>query len=125
MGDQLLRELFADNEVESITDQCETLPSDGAVSQKDICYDCVREQLSGKYGVFMYVSINELERKSLWASRYRNGFAHHRSLVQDPVGMVLSTELPTINHHNSINLSVRWCVWKVGEEFVGRVSPKT
>ena len=40
-------------------------------------------------------------RKSLW--------------VQDPVGTVLSTELPTVDHHNSIKLSVRWCVWKVGE----------
>ena len=28
----------------------------------------------------------------------------------------ISTELPTVNHHNSIKLSVRCCVWKVGEE---------
>ena len=47
------------------------------------------------------------------------------SWVQDPVGTVLSTELPTVNHHNSIKLSVRWCMWKVGEGFPGRVSPKT
>ena len=48
-----------------------------------------------------------------------------RSRVQDPVGTVLSTELPTVDHHDSIKLSVRWCVWKVGEGFHGRVSPKT
>ena len=41
-------------------------------------------------------------RKSLWAS----GFAHHRSRVQDPVGTVLSTELPAVDHHDSIKLSV-------------------
>ena len=45
--------------------------------------------------------------------------------VQDPVGTVLSTELPTGYHHNSIGLSIRWCVWKVGEGFPGRVLPKT
>ena len=45
--------------------------------------------------------------------------------VQDPVGTVLSTELPTVDHHDSIKLSVRWCVWKVGEGFPGQVSPKT
>ena len=40
--------------------------------------------------------------------------------------MALSTELPTGYHHNSIiELSVRWCVWKVGEEFRGRILPKT
>ena len=49
----------------------------------------------------------------------------HRSRVQDPVRTVLSTELPTVDHHDSIKLSVRWCVWKVGEGFPGRVSPKT
>ena len=38
-----------------------------------------------------------------------------RSRVQDPVGTILSTELPTGYYHNSIELSVRWCVWKVGE----------
>ena len=37
------------------------------------------------------------------------------SRVQDPVGTVLSTELPTVDHHDSIKLSVRWCVWNVGE----------
>ena len=51
--------------------------------------------------------------------------AHHRSRVQDPVGTVLSTELPTVDHHDSIKLNVRWCAWKVGEGFPGRVSPKT
>ena len=51
--------------------------------------------------------------------------AHHRSRVQDPVGTVLSTELPTVDHNDSIKLSVRWCVWKVREGFPGRVSPKT
>ena len=45
--------------------------------------------------------------------------------VQDPVGTVLSTELPTVDHHDSIKLSVCWFVWKVGEGFLGRVSPKT
>ena len=50
----------------------------------------------------------------------------HRSRVQHPVGMVLSTELLTDNHHTSIKLSVRWCVWKVREGFPpGRVLPKT
>ena len=63
--------------------------------------------------------------KSLWVSGYCDGFAHHSSRVQDPVGMVLSTELPTDYHHNSIKLSIRWCVWKVGEGFPGQVSPKT
>ena len=54
------------------------------------------------------------------------GFAHHRSGVQDLVGTVLSTELPTDYHHNSIiGLSVRWCLWKVGEGFPGWVLPKT
>ena len=43
-----------------------------------------------------------------------NGFAHHRSWVQDPVGTVLYTEFSTDHHSNSIELSVRWCVWKVG-----------
>ena len=43
--------------------------------------------------------------------------AHHRSQVQDPVGTVLSTELQTVDHHNSIKLSVRWCV-----EGRGRIS---
>ena len=43
-----------------------------------------------------------------------------------PVGTVLSTELPTGYHHlySVIELSIRWCVWKVGEGFPGRVSPK-
>ena len=36
-----------------------------------------------------------------------------------------STELPTVDHHDSIKLSIRWCVWKVGEGFPGLVSPKT
>ena len=49
-------------------------------------------------------------------------FAYHRSR---PCGTVLSTELPTVDHHDSIKLSIRWCVWKVGEGFPGRVSPKT
>ena len=40
------------------------------------------------------------------------------------VGTVLSTELPTVDHHDSIKLSVRG-VWKVGEGFPGRVSLKT
>ena len=39
--------------------------------------------------------------------------------------MVLSTELPTVDHHDSIKLSVRWWVWKVGEGLTSRVSPKT
>ena len=44
---------------------------------------------------------------------------HHRSRV-------ISTELPTDYHHISIiKLSVRWCVWKVGEGFPDRVLPKT
>ena len=47
----------------------------------------------------------------------RNGFAHHRSRVQDPVGTVLSDD--------SIKLSLRWCVWMAEEGFLGRVSPKT
>ena len=64
-------------------------------------------------------------RKSLWASGERTGFAHYRSRLQDPVGTVLSTELLTVDHNDSIKLSVRWCVWKVGEGFPGRVSPKT
>ena len=34
-------------------------------------------------------------RKQLWVSGYCNGFEHHRSKVQDSVGTVLSTELPT------------------------------
>ena len=52
-------------------------------------------------------------------------FAHHRSKVQDPVGTLLFTELPTVDNHDSIKLSVRWCVWKVGEGFPGWVLPKT
>ena len=31
----------------------------------------------------------------------------------------------TVDHHDRIKLSVRWCVWKAGEGFPGRVSPKT
>ena len=46
----------------------------------------------------------------------------HRFRVQDPVGTVLSTELPTDYHHNSIiELGVPLCVWKIGERFPGRV----
>ena len=41
------------------------------------------------------------------------------------VRTVLSTELLTGYHRNSIELSVRWCVWKVEEGFPGRVLPKT
>ena len=63
-------------------------------------------------------------RKSLWASGYRNGFAHHMSRVQEPVGTVHSNELATNYNQDSIKLSVRWCVWKVGEGFHGRVLPK-
>ena len=38
----------------------------------------------------------------------------------------LSTELLTDYHHINIKkLSVRWCVWKVGEGFPDRVWPKT
>ena len=47
------------------------------------------------------------------------------SRVQDPFGKLLSTELPTDYHLNNIELSVRWCVWKVGEGFPGQVLPKT
>ena len=47
------------------------------------------------------------------------GFAHHRSRVQDPVGTVLSTELPTVDHNDSIKFSVRWCVCVEGR---GRIS---
>ena len=39
--------------------------------------------------------------------------------VQDLVGAVLSTELPTDCHHNSIESSVRWCVWQVGKSKMG------
>ena len=43
-----------------------------------------------------------------------------------PVGTVLSTDLSTGYHHNSIiEMSIRWCVWEVGEGFHGRVLPKT
>ena len=50
----------------------------------------------------------------------------YRSQVQDRVGMLLSTELPTDYHHNSIvELSIRWVVGKVGEGFPGWVLPKT
>ena len=45
--------------------------------------------------------------------------------VQDPVGTVLSAELSTVDHHDSIKLSVRCCVWKIGEGFPGRVSPNS
>ena len=31
----------------------------------------------------------------MWASGWRNGFAHHMSRVQDPVGVTHSTELQT------------------------------
>ena len=44
-------------------------------------------------------------------------------IQQDPVGAVLVTELPTgYDHISIIKLSVRWCVWKVGEGFPYRVS---
>ena len=71
--------------------------------------------------------IGDAVNKSLWASRSCNGFANHRSWVQGPVGMVLSTELPTGYHHTSTytKLSVCLCVWKIGEGFPGQVSPKT
>ena len=37
-------------------------------------------------------------------------------VIQEPVVTVLSTELPTGYHHNGIIvLSIRWCVWQVGE----------
>ena len=52
--------------------------------------------------------------------------SHTTSWVQDTVGTVFSTELPTDYHHNSIiELSIRWCVWKVEEGFPSRVLPKT
>ena len=51
-----------------------------------------------------------VERKALW-------IAHHRSRVQDPVGTVLSTELPTVDHHDIIKFTVRLCV-----EGRGRIS---
>ena len=39
---------------------------------------------------------------------------------------MLSTELPTDYHHNSIiKVSICWCVWKLREGFLGRLSPKT
>ena len=61
------------------------------------------------------------KRCGIYVLDYGNGFAHHRSWVQDPVGTVLSTELPTDYHHISIiKLSVCWCVLKVGEGFPGR-----
>ena len=39
--------------------------------------------------------------------------------------MVLSTELSTDDHHNSIKLSIHWRVLKVGEGFPSQVSPET
>ena len=52
--------------------------------------------------------------KQLWVSGYCNGFAHHWSWIQGPVGTVLSTKHPTNYYHNCIiKLIVRWCVWKV------------
>ena len=34
------------------------------------------------------------------------------------LGAVLSTELPTVDHHDSIKLSVRWCVCgRSGKDF--------
>ena len=42
-------------------------------------------------------------------------------LIQDPVGAVLSTELPTEYHHYSIiEWSICWCVWKAGKGFPSR-----
>ena len=58
--------------------------------------------------------------KQLRASGSLTVFAHHR--IQEPVGTVLSTKLPTVYHHNStIELRLCWCVWKVGEGFPGQV----
>ena len=51
---------------------------------------------------------------------------HIYNYFKTPFGTVLCTELPTEYHHNSrIELSVRWCVWKVGGGFPIRVLPKT
>ena len=49
------------------------------------------------------------------ASGSCHGFAHHRSLVQDPVGPVLSTELPTDYDHDIKRFRDHECLWKVGE----------
>ena len=40
--------------------------------------------------------------------------------ISRPGGTVLSDY-----HHNNTELSIRWCVWKVGEGFLGRVVTKT
>ena len=73
----------------------------------------------------LYSNVVILFRKQLWASGYCNGFEHHRPRVQYPFGTELSNEIPTDYHHISImKLSVRWCVWKVGEEFPGWVLPR-
>ena len=50
--------------------------------------------------------------RKISAKRYRRAkLAHHRPRVLNPVGAVVSTELSTGYHHNSIlELSVRWCV---------------
>ena len=43
-------------------------------------------------------------------------------MFQDPVGTVLSIELPTDYHYNIIIVVIiRWCVWKLGEGFPERV----
>ena len=66
-----------------------------------------------------------IRKKQLWASGCTgNGFAHHMSRIQGTVGTVLSTKLAT-HYHSHIELSVGWCVWKVGEGFPGRVLRKT
>ena len=59
---------------------------------------------------------------SVWPQDY-NGYSALYTQIYS--GTVLSTELLTVDHHDSIKLSVRWCVWKVGEGFPDRVSPKT
>ena len=47
------------------------------------------------------LSTCRINEKQLRSSGECNGFAHHRSPIQDSVGRVLSTELLTDYHHNS------------------------
>ena len=52
---------------------------------------------------------------SQWASGYCNGFAHHRSRVQEPIGTVLSTELPTGYHHIRISWAFAGVCGRLGK----------
>ena len=102
-----------------LTGSLNTLKQDG------VLYDVPPIQEDLQWYVFLCRCVNFLQ---FFIRHYRNEYLEDdclniedRGWVQDPVGTILSTKLPTGYHHTSIELSVRWYVWNVGEGFPGQV----